>query len=161
MLVSYPFLSSVFLKLYKYIHSQLFLFYVCSCFIVSLWSLVRILYLVHILYPVHSPRSAVHSLQSAFYTDCILIILVMLVILVIQVITIFLERTIDPYQCCQSYLKYSKICSKVAIKISSRGTIWYINNYNQPSILVIPLKWHLSQSWKKFCLKWIMMNSRD
>ena len=62
----------------------------------------------------------------------------MLVILVIQVITIFLEITIAPYQCCQYYLKSSKICSKVAT--SSRGTICYMNNYNQPSILVIPLK---------------------
>ena len=106
-----------------------------------------------------SPQSMVRSPQSTFYTDHILIILVMLVILVIQDITIFLERSIDPYQCCQSYLKSSKICSKVAI--SSRGTICYMNNYNQPSIVVIPLKWHLSESWKKFCLKWITMNSRD
>ena len=98
-----------------------------------------------------SPRSMIRSPQSSFYTDRILIILVMLVILVIQVITIFLEITIAPYQCCQSYLKYSKICSKVAIKISSRGTICYMNNnyYNQPSILAIPLKRHLQESWKK------------
>ena len=128
------------------------------CFILSLWFLVPILYLVHVLYPVHSPWSAVRSPQSSFYTDRILIILVMLVILVIQVITIFLEITIAPYQCCQSYLKTSKICSKVAIKMSSRGTICYMNNnyYNQPSILVIPLKRHLQESWKKFCLQWIM-----
>ena len=107
-----------------------------------------------------SPQSMVHSLQSSFYTDRILLILVMLVILVIQVITIFLERTVNPYQCCQSYLKSSKICSKVAT--SSRGKICYMNNnYNRTSILVIPLKRHLSESWKKFCLKWIMMNSRD
>ena len=108
-----------------------------------------------------SPQSMIRSPQSSFYTDRILIILVMLVILVIQVITIFLEITIAPYQCCQSYLKSSKICSKVAIKISSRGTICYMNNnyYNQPSILAIPLKRHLQESWKKFCLQWIMMNS--
>ena len=108
-----------------------------------------------------SPQSMIRSPQSSFYTDRILIILVMLVILVIQVITIFLERTINPYQCCQSYLKSSKICSKVAIKISSRGTICYVNNnyYNQPSILAIPLKRHLQESWKKSCLQWIMMNS--
>ena len=108
-----------------------------------------------------SPQSMIRSPQSSFYTDCILIILVMLVILVIQVITIFLEITIAPYQCCQSYLKSSKICSKVAIKISSRGTICYVNNnyYNQPSILAIPLKRHLQESWKKSCLQWIMMNS--
>ena len=108
-----------------------------------------------------SPQSMIRSPQSSFYTDRILIILVMLVILVIQVITIFLEITIAPYQCCQSYLKSSKICSKVAIKISSRGTICYVNNnyYNQPSILAIPLKWHLQESWKKSCLQWIMMNS--
>ena len=138
MLVSYPFLSVTFLKL-NIIYTQ---------------SVVCVLYLVHVLYPVHSP-------QSSLYTDRILIILVMLVILVIQVITIFLEITIAPYQCCQSYLKSSKICSKVAIKISSRGTICYMNNnyYNQPSILVIPLKQHLQESWKKFCLQWIMMNS--
>ena len=73
-------------------------------------------------------QPTVHGLQSAFYTDRILIILVMLVILVIQVITIILESTIDPYKCCQSYLKSSKICSKVAIKISSRGTICYMND---------------------------------
>ena len=145
MLVSYPFLSVTFLKL-NIIYTQ---------------SVVCVLYLVHVLYPVHSPWSAVHSPQSSLYTDRILIILVMLVILVIQVITIFLEITIAPYQCCQSYLKSSKICSKVAIKISSRGTICYMNNnyYNQPSILVIPLKQHLQESWKKFCLQWIMMNS--
>ena len=107
-----------------------------------------------------SPQSMVRSLHY-FYTDRFLIILVMLVILVIQVIIIFLEITIDPYQCCQSYLKSSKICSQVAIKISSRGTICYMNNYNQPSILVIPLKRYLSESWKKFCLKWMIMNSRD
>ena len=60
------------------------------------------------------------SLQSTFYTDRFLIILVILAILAIQVITIFLEITIAPHQCCQSYLKSSKTCSKVAIKISSR-----------------------------------------
>ena len=54
-----------------------------------------------------------------FYTDYFLIILVILVILAIQVITIFLEITIAPYQCCQSYLKSSTTCSKVSIKISS------------------------------------------
>ena len=66
------------------------------------------------------------SLQSMFYTDRFLIILV---ILANQVITIFLEITIVPYQCCQSYLKSSTTCSKVAIKISSGE----LNNYyNQP-----------------------------
>ena len=60
------------------------------------------------------------SLQSMFYTDCFLIILVILVILAIQVITIFLEKTIAPYQCRQSYLTSSTTCSKVSIKISSR-----------------------------------------
>ena len=34
--------------------------------------------------------------------------------------TTFLEISIAPYQCCQSYLKSLKTCSKVAIKISSR-----------------------------------------
>ena len=63
------------------------------------------------------PQSAVHSPQSTFYYDRFLIILVMLVILVIQVITIILQITIDPYRCCQSYLKSLKICSKVAFKI--------------------------------------------
>ena len=78
------------------------------------------------IYTVSCPWSAVRTPYSAFYTDHILIILVMLVILVIQVITIILEITITPYQCCQSYLKSLKICSKVTI--SSRGTICYMNN---------------------------------
>ena len=65
-----------------------------------------------------------------FYTDHFLITLVMLVILVFQVLTIFLEITIAPYQCCQSYLKSSKTGSKVAIKISSREqfAIWIITS---------------------------------
>ena len=73
-------------------------------------------------------QSTVHGPQSAFYTDRFLIILVMLIILVIQVITIFFEISIAPYQCCQSYLKSSKIRSKVTIKISSRGTICFMND---------------------------------
>ena len=78
--------------------------------------------------PSPQSMSTVRSPQSTFYYDRFLIILVMLVILVIQVITIILEITIDPYQCCQSYLKSWKICSKVAFKTSSRGTICYMNN---------------------------------
>ena len=68
------------------------------------------------------------SPQSTFYTDRFLIILVILVILAIQVNTIFLEITIAPYQCCQSYLKSSTTCSKVTIKKSSRElfVIWII-----------------------------------
>ena len=125
-------LSFTSLKLYNYnIYTVSCPFLISSpCFILSLQFLVPILYLVHVLYPVHSPcpQSAVRSPQSTFYYDRFLIILVMLVILVIQVITIILEITIDPYQCCQSYLKSWKICSKVAFKISSRGTICYMNN---------------------------------
>ena len=91
-----------------------------------------------------------------FYTDYFLIILVILVILAIQVITIFLEITIAPYQCCQSYLKFLKTCSKVAIKISSREqqleSAFHSGNSTETA---------LSDPLTKFSLKWTMMNSQN
>ena len=56
--------------------------------------------------------------------------------------------------CRQCYLK-----STLLQNIFKR-TICYMN-YNQLSVLVIRLKRLLSESWTKFCLKWIMMKSRD
>ena len=95
------------------------------CF--SQFYLSKAVFIYKVSCPLFMPSPCViPSLQSTFYTDHFLIILVILVILAIQVITIFLEITIVLYQCCQSYLKSSRTCCKVTIKISSRElfAIW-------------------------------------
>ena len=60
------------------------------------------------------------SLQSVVRSQCFILTTFLLSHLSHPSYHYLLRNTITPYQCCQSYLKSSKTCSKAAIKISSR-----------------------------------------